>query len=62
MAELSDQGLDESVIRAVTATMYIGETNRQGYARDAHLRHHDSRGGFREHITLPLMPKLNYER
>lgn len=31
VAELADQGFDESVIRAVTATMYIGETSRQSY-------------------------------
>ena len=27
VAELADQGFDESVIRAMTATMYIGKTN-----------------------------------
>ena len=29
VAELADQGFDESVIRAVTATAFIGKTNRQ---------------------------------
>ena len=31
VAELADQGFDESVIRAVTATMYIGKVNRWRY-------------------------------
>jgi len=29
VAELADQGFDESVIRAMTATMYIGKTSRR---------------------------------
>jgi hypothetical protein len=33
VAELTDQGFDESVIRAVTATMYIGETDRRSHAQ-----------------------------
>jgi len=32
MTELADQGLDESVIRSVTATMYLGETIYCRYA------------------------------
>jgi len=32
MTELADQGLDESVIRSVTATMYLGETICWRYA------------------------------
>ena len=31
MTELADQGIDESVIRSVTATMYIGETIHPRY-------------------------------
>jgi len=32
MTELTDQGLDESVIRLMTATTYMGETICRGYA------------------------------
>jgi len=34
VAELADQGFDESVIRAMTATMYIGKADRQRYVRE----------------------------
>ena len=34
VAELEDQGFDESIIRAVTATMYIGKVNRRSHVRD----------------------------
>ena len=37
VAELTDQGFDESVTRAVTATMYIGETNCRDCAQRCSL-------------------------
>jgi hypothetical protein len=33
MAELTNQGFDESVIRAVTSTLYIGETDCRSHAQ-----------------------------
>ena len=34
VAELGDQGFDESVIRSVTATMYIGKASRRSHGRE----------------------------
>jgi len=33
IAEFADQGFDESIIRSVTATMYIGKAGRRRYVR-----------------------------
>ena len=38
VAELADQGFDESVVRAVTATMYIGKADRRRYVHKYSFR------------------------
>ena len=58
VAELEDQGFDESVIRSVTATMYIGKANRRSHGRECSFRRFNSRGRYCEYLAQMALSKL----